>query len=240
MKTGKTEVQEMIRHRKIPVKDWDHAPVSSEKIRDLVFDWTFYPRKEVDQATVENYARALEAGAAFPPIRVGLYQGKKIVVDGFHRVAARQRFLMEVIDAQILSFETEADLFAEAVRLNSSHGKGFTEKELKANIKRLQHYNFDIEEIQSLVHFPPAEIRKEFKAPIVTITTPSGRTVSHFQNPETVEPDQNDIIKLMQLKSSLKLCSKWAERGQVSIGNPEMMALVVRCHLALGKVLSNA
>jgi len=239
MKTRETEMQET-RRRKIPVRDWDHAPVSTEKIRDLVFDWTFYPREEVDQATVENYARALEAGAHFPPIKVGLYQGKKIVVDGFHRVAARQRFLMESIDAQILPFETEDSLFAEAVRLNSSHGKSYTEAELKANIRRLQQYNFDVTEIQTLVHFPPAEIRKEFEIPIVTMTAPSGKTVSYFRNPKTVEPDQNDAIKLIQLKDSLKLCSRWAEHGLIPIKTPETMALVVRCHLALGKVLSNA
>jgi len=239
MKNTETEVQEVTR-RKIPVKDWDHAPVSAEKIRDLVFEWSFYPRKEVDQATVESYARALEAGAVFPPIKVGLYQGKKIVIDGFHRVAARQRFLIEYIDALTLPFETEGSLFAEAVRLNSSHGKGFTEAELKANIRRLQHYNFDVKEIQSLVHFTPAEIRKEFSTPIASVTTPSGRVISHYQDPATVEPDKNDAIKLMQLKNSLKLCSRWAEHEQVSIGNAETMALVVRCHLALGKVLSNA
>jgi len=210
-----------------------------EKIKDLVFEMEIYPRKEVDQATVENYARALEAGAIFPPIKVGLYQGEKIVIDGFHRVAARQRFLMDSIDAAILPFDSKASLFAEAVRLNSSHGKGFTEAEMKANIRRLREYKFGVKEIQSLVHFSADEIRKEFAVPIVTITAPSGRRVSFFRNSETVEPDHNDVIKLIQLENALKLCSRWAESGRIPMGKPKAVALVIRCHLALGKVLSN-
>jgi len=219
------------------VVNWDKVPVSFVKIRDLVFEWSFYPRKEVDQATVENYARALEAGAVFPPIKVGLYQGKKIVVDGFHRVAARQRFLMESIDAAILPFETEAELFAEAVRLNSGHGKGFTEAELKANIKRLLQYNFSVKEIQSLLHFPLSEIRKEFATPILNMTTPSGRRLSYYHGKAL--DSQNDEVTLIELMNALKVCSKWAESARVPIGNVKAIALAVRCHLALGKVLSN-
>lgn len=218
-------------------KNWDEAPVSIEKISDLVFKRGFYPRKQVDQATVDNYARALESGAIFPPIKVGLYQGKKIVVDGFHRVAARQRFLKDTVNAAILPFDSEAELFAEAIRLNSTHGKAFTEAELKANIKRLQQYKFSIKEVTALLHFPTNEIRKEFKKPIVAITGPSGRRISFFRDLKTVEPDQNDKIKVIQLRDSLKLCNRWAESGRIPI-NAEMMALVIRLHLALGKVLS--
>lgn len=221
------------------VKNWDQAPIQTVKMRDLVFDWSIYPRKAVDQATVENYARALESGADFPPIKIGLYQGKKIVVDGFHRVSARQRFLLDFIEAKFLPFETEAALFAEAVRLNNSHGKGFSESELKANIRRLQQYNFSVKEIQSLIYFPKEEIRKEFTTPILTITTPSGKKVSYHFRSNGLLPDKNDYYKLQKLKDALKLCDKWAESEQLSINNAELAALVIRCHLSLGKVLAN-
>jgi len=224
---------------KFELPDWEHAPIQTVRLRELVFDFSLYPRKRVDQATVESYARALEGGATFPPIKVALYQDKKIVVDGFHRVAARQRFLLDSIAAVILPFETEASLFAEAVRLNSTHGKGFSESELKANIKRLQHYNFSVDEIQSLIHFPKEEIRKEFAVPILEMTTPTGRRISYHFRSNGLVPDKNDFVEHRKLKDALKLCRKWAESNQLSIDNAELTALIVRCHLALGKVLAD-
>lgn len=105
-------------------KDWEGAPLRLEKIDDLVLDWRLYPRKEVDMSVVQRYAMALQAGANFPPIKVGIFNGKKIIVDGVHRVRSRQLLKIPYIEALILKFDSEAELFAEAVRLNSVHGKG--------------------------------------------------------------------------------------------------------------------
>ena len=63
-------------------KDWSSAPIRLEKIDELVFDWRLYPRKSIDYRIVYRYAKALKAGAVFPPIKVGLLNGVKIIVDG--------------------------------------------------------------------------------------------------------------------------------------------------------------
>lgn len=231
---GETLKQEMngdIREAARKNYDWDHAPVSREKISDLVFDWRLYPRKEVDhQTVVQHYVKALEAGAVFPTVKVGLFKGKKTIVDGLHRVRAHTQLKRDYVDCSTLPFESEAELFAEAVRLNSSHGKRFSDIELKENIKRLKQYKFNVRDIVALVHVPASEIYREAAAPIAVLTLPCGKKIGLGN----AKPDSLDLV---QLKNALKSCIRLAGSGQ--IGNAETMSLVVRCHLELGKVLSH-
>lgn len=217
------------------MKDWSKAPVVAEKLCDLVFDWSLYPRLEVDHKdVVRSYARALKAGCVFPTIKVGLFNGKKIIVDGVHRFRARQLNDLEQADCSELPFVSMAELFAEAVRLNSEHGKAFSEVEVKANITKLKKYKFDVNEIVALTHVPATEIYRESAAPIAVLTSPSGRKVGIGGRGA---PDSSGLI---EFKTALKLCLRWAESGFVPIEGAETMSLVIRGHLAFGKVLSNA
>ena len=214
-------------------KDWDHAPVKVEKISDLVLDWSLYPRKEVDQQVVGAYAKALDAGSVFPTLKVGLFRGRKIVLDGFHRVGSRKLKKIDYADCSELPFTSEAELFAEAVRLNAGHGKGFTESELKANVKRLWKFKFKVDEIQALVHVPAAEIRRDAAEPIAKLTTPCGRTIN-------VSPAAAAAEDLAHFKNALVLCCRWAETGKIPTKDPAVKELVVRCRASLGKVRFNA
>ena len=217
------------------IRDWDKASVYTEKISDLVFDWSLYPRKEVDHKdVVRSYARALKAGCVFPTIKVGLLEGKKIIVDGVHRARARQLNGLEDAECSELSFESKGELFAEAVRLNSEHGKAFSEIELKANITKLKEYKFSIHDIVAFTHVPANEIYRESAAPIAVLTSPSGRKVGIGGRGA---PDSSGLI---EFKNALKLCLRWAESGRVPIEGAETMSLVIRGHIAFGKVLSNA
>lgn len=216
--------------------DWDHAPISQEKIKDLVLDWGLYPRHEVDHhSVVLQYAKALQAGVEFPTIKVGLLEGKKIIVDGMHRVAAHKVIDHEYVTCSTLSFSSKAELFAEAVRLNSSHGRRFTNIELKDNIKRLQKFKFSAKDISALVHVPASEIYRDAATPIAVLTLPSGRKMGIGGS--NSKPDEPGIV---QLKNSLKFAARMAERKMIPIQNAETAALLIRCYLALGKTLSNA
>jgi hypothetical protein len=220
-------------------KDWDHAPVALEKISDLILDWRLYPRMEVDhKVVVERYARAMQAGANFPYIKVGILAGKKIIVDGAHRVGAYMLLKIDHVTCAELPFSSEAELFAEAVRLNSSHGKNFTEAELKANIRRLQKYKFDVKDIVALVHVPACEIHREAAAPVTVLTSPSGKKIL-CRSPD-FDVDEPDVKALVELKNALMLVCRWAESGQVPNNHPAIRKLVERTRLALGKVRFNA
>jgi hypothetical protein len=216
-------------------KDWDKAPTKLEKIADLLFDWNIYPRKEVNNQTVKAYAKALKSGSTFPPIRVGLFKGQKIVVDGFHRAHSRIFLKIAYIECSTLPFQNEAELFAEAVRLNSSHGKTFTEIEVKASIRRLQRYNFNIKDIVSIVHIPASAIRQESTKPITILTLPSGKKLSCVK----VKPGEHGVHGLICLKNALIIVSEWAEEKEIP-DEPSFRELVARTSAALKKVRFNA
>ena len=214
------------------VKNWDKARVSVEKIRDLVLDWRLYPRKQVDQVVVENYARALRAGANFPYIKVGVLDGKKIIVDGVHRIRSRELLKIDYVDCAILHFQSESELFAEAVRLNSSHGKGFSEVELNVNIRRLKRYKFDVNDIVAICHVPASEITRETTRPITTVTLPSGKKIPCTK----VNPGDGGIHGLLCLKNALIIVCNWAESNKIPTHEPVIRELVARVRVALKKV----
>lgn len=218
--------------RSFVAKDWDNAPVRVEKINDLVFDWRLYPRKEIDhQTTVVRYARAMKAGSVFPPVKVGLFAGKKIIVDGVHRVNARKFLSLKDIDCAVLPFESEAELFAEAVKWNSEHGKALSKIEVKDNIKRLKQYKFDVKDIVRLTHVPASEIYREAAAPITVLKAPCGRNIYC-----TGQPNGRELV---QLKKALMLCRDMARSGCIPHDDEFFKELVAQCRLALGKVRFN-
>lgn len=79
------------------------------------------PRAALDAATVEAYAEAIRAGAAFPPVVV-FYDGTDHwLADGFHRVAAHEAAEFEEITVDIRAgTRREAVLFA--CGANETHG----------------------------------------------------------------------------------------------------------------------
>lgn len=220
-------------------KNWDKAPVRVEKISDLALDWSVYPRKEIDHKDrVRNYARALDAGCVFPTVKVGLFRGKKIIVDGVHRIRARELNKIDYVDCSELPFDIEADLFAEAVRLNASHGKSFTEIELKDNIRRLQKFKFSIKDIQAITSVPASEIYRESAAPIVTLTTPSGKKI-HCNVQKIDCTGQPNTRELIQFKNALILIRDVAQKHCIPTDDPYFKELVTQCRLALQNVRFN-
>jgi len=217
-------------------KDWNKAQTRVEKIADLTFDMRLYPRKEIDRARVRAYAKALQAGSRFPSLKIGLFDEEKIVVDGFHRAESRILLKIDYADCSILPFQSEAELFAEAVWLNSGHGKNFTEPELKANVKRLKRYKFDAKDIVTLTHIPAAEIQRETSKPITTLTSPIGKKkIIDATIKEIIEGTDAEIKEVLKLKNALLLVCRWAESGHIP-NHPGMKAIVARVRSALEKV----
>ena len=96
------------------------------KLGMLVEDLDVYPRASVDSTHVGHIADAIEAGATLPPVIAD--SRSKRIVDGFHRCRAYRRMFGDDYDMPVVlrEYETEADLFADAVRLNSAHGNNIT------------------------------------------------------------------------------------------------------------------
>jgi hypothetical protein len=214
----------------LTIYDWDKAPVSVEKLDDLVLDWKVYPRKSIDSNVVHRYALAYKASSVFPPVKIGLFAGKKIIVDGAHRITSHRELDIDYIDCAILPFEKEADLFAEAVKWNSGHGRPFEREEVKANVERLKEYKFDVKDIVTLTHVPASEIYREAAAPITVLRAPCGKKIYCSGQP--------DFRELIEFKKALQLIRDVAGSGCVPNEDP-FRDLVRQCREALAKIRFN-
>jgi 23S rRNA maturation-related 3'-5' exoribonuclease YhaM len=130
------------------------------KIKDLVFDEEIYPRMEVNWITAYSYAQAMRTGSIFPPIVVGIFDGKQYVVDGFHRAEAKKMNKEEYIEGEIKKFNSKKEMFIEAVRLNAKHGRPLSSQEKVRIIDILKKYGVQREEISALITIPMDKLEK--------------------------------------------------------------------------------
>jgi len=136
------------------------------KVDELVFDTSLYPRMKTSWLTAYQYAQSMRAGAVFPPITVGVFEGKHYVVDGWHRVEAKKLLGEEYIDAEVKNFKSYAEMFIEAVKLNIAHGKPLSVHEKVRVIHRLEEFGVSREEISQITRVPIDKITL-FKTRIV-------------------------------------------------------------------------
>ena len=113
------------------------------KIKDLTWDASIYPRTTKSRQTVSAYAEALDAGAAFPPIKIQRVfnyadsQTVTLVLDGTHRCEAFQEKGIKEIPAfewkdSPLDFqEHKTALLLESAQCNTIHGDRLTPADKK-------------------------------------------------------------------------------------------------------------
>ena len=98
----------------------------SMKCSQLVEDFDLYPRADVDAGHVNQIMDAITSGADLPPV-VACSKSKRIV-DGFHRCRAWRRIHGDDYEIQVIlkDYKNEQELFIEAMRSNSAHGRNMT------------------------------------------------------------------------------------------------------------------
>jgi len=101
-------------------------------INEVILDYNLYPRMQIDSFHVSHMLDSLEANVELPPIIID--KNSKKVIDGFHRVDAFRRFYKKektkgklLIPAILKTYQTEAEMFIDAMKYNSSHGRMLTE-----------------------------------------------------------------------------------------------------------------
>lgn len=93
------------------------------KTTDVIFRKDLYPRFTPDQNLIERYAASIDL---LPPIKVNQ---DNILIDGFHRWKAHELREVDMIDAEVITTKSEAEIEVLAYRLNSQHGAQLTSKE---------------------------------------------------------------------------------------------------------------
>lgn len=105
-------------------------------IASLRLDGGTQPRSELNQDTVSDYAEAMKAKRAFPPVTV-YHDGSAFwLADGFHRVAAAQRAGLAKLAADVREgSRRDAVLFS--VGANAAHGLRRTNADKRRAVETL-------------------------------------------------------------------------------------------------------
>lgn len=142
-------------------------------LNKIVIDPTLYPRNGVSSINVSRLAHAMKSGAKLPPVIVEIKTHR--LVDGRHRYEAHVDQKLKTIDVIEKSYKNEADLYADAVRLNIGHGEPLDSYTIRSAIIRLTTYGYSKEEISEVVRLPVEQI---FKAERGFATNESGQPIA--------------------------------------------------------------
>ncbi len=88
----------------------------------LVHDTTIYPRTDVNAINISSLSEAILLGNELPPIVIEAKTNR--IVDGVHRWRAHIKAFGEAceVECDVREYASDADLFLDAVGLNSTHG----------------------------------------------------------------------------------------------------------------------
>jgi len=103
-------------------------------------------------ANVHAYAKEMEAGAKFPPIQVGEYQDRFIVVDGYHRVNACKQLKIKHIQGTLKHYDDLGGIVKESVKANNHHGVRYTPQDKAHIADLLTKYGVEQEQISELIN----------------------------------------------------------------------------------------
>lgn len=149
------------------------------KAVELILDWNLWPRHEsnvLDTANIRGMREALRAGVELPPPIVNSDDYR--VVDGFHRVRAH---LLEFGDdarmkVDLRVYETEADMFQDAIEHNAHHGLPLSPKDRAHAIIKARAFKIPLSAIARALGMTEASTRKFVEQR--SAKKPSGETVA--------------------------------------------------------------
>lgn len=176
-----------------------------------------YPRKEVNQTTVERYAQAMRSGSVFPPITVAVLSGSHsheeyTLVDGLHRIMATDS-KEEFISAEVIKLKNANEVYVEAVRRNAEHGRPFTPDERDMIARTLKRdMKLGLEEISKIINTPVDEL--EFIKNVEKVLSEPERLLKEISTPVRSAENESPIYgnHIFYLFSSLiRHCKKIRE-----------------------------
>lgn len=126
----------------------------------VMIDETLYPRHKISSGNVARLMEALKAGATFPPVI--LDEATKKVVDGWHRIEATRRVYGEEakIKAVLQHYDTQREMFLDAVKLNDTQGLKLTTWDRVRSILRLLELGADEPMICKALNMTPEKAHK--------------------------------------------------------------------------------
>lgn len=127
-------------------------------LTDIVLDDRIYPRSGVSSINVARFVSALKTGVTFPPLVVEA--GTLRLVDGWHRHSAYSQMDRATVEVVAKVYASEAELFADAVRLNIGHGQALDQYSINNAIIRLTKLGYTKEQVSEVIKLPIEKIER--------------------------------------------------------------------------------
>ena len=164
------------------------------EVNKIVLDDSIYPRNCLPQFSILRLGHAFDAGAKFPPLTIEARTLR--LIDGRQRLEVyKQRGIVRV-EAQLKTYPGDAEAFADAVRLNVSHGQPLDAYCIRSAIVRLFAFGLKREAISEIVRIPVEQITKMERG--FAQSSETGSTVplkgglSHMKG-KTLTPEQQNV-----------------------------------------------
>jgi hypothetical protein len=134
------------------------------RIAELIEDLGIYPRSQVDDVNIARLRDVYVNLGKFDSLPVVDVKSKRII-DGVHRIRVLRRELGDEaeIEVEAQSYKNEQEMYLDAIRLNSHHGKNITGSEMITclikgmDIWKLQHeplaraFGITVERVEAIV-----------------------------------------------------------------------------------------
>jgi hypothetical protein len=207
----------------------------------LVEDFSLYPRNTVSDTHVNDLARALSAGDSLPPIVAE--KGTLRIVDGVHRRRAHIKAFGDeaTVEVDLRTYENEAELYLEAVRFNSAHGRKLDRHDQTRIVLRLQELQVEPSAIALALHVPEQEIRTLAIRVVYDeagTAVPQKRGLEHLRG-TVLRPEQVTAMKSVRSGEVGRLCLELTRLIEHDLVDYEDSRVVDRL-MSLNRVLFSA
>jgi hypothetical protein len=202
-------------------------------INTIYFDKNLYPRTDIFWQVIYDYMQSMKTGIEFPPIILAVYNKKKYLVDGKHRVEAHRKLKLKNIKAEVFFGWSKKKIFEEAVKRNIAHGRVLSPYEKRKIALKLRKWKYPNEDISKIVQIPLDKLNNFIAQRLINTIT--GDTIvksgiSHLAGTKVkdvpeLEYDQQHI-KTQSQESLLKQLIFLLENDLIDKNNPKIIKLL--------------
>lgn len=145
-------------------------------LADLIFDYDLYPRHAIDRSYSAEIARSIAAGNGDQIPRPVVDAASLRVIDGFHRITAWRRHLGTggSIEVELRDYDSPKAMIADAVRLNSTHGRKLDQQDRARSALLLERAGVTVQEIAVTLSTTEARVRELTNVRIVRVRDEAG------------------------------------------------------------------
>jgi hypothetical protein len=171
--------------------------MNTHPVSSLVFDFSFYPRSNVDTQHVGYIAQAVEGGATLPPVVID--KKSKRIVDGFHRTRAYRNLYGDDHEIECVekAYKSDKAMFLDAMRYNAAHGRRLTTHDRAHCINLAQEFKMELDGVATALQMTLDKTKQmkvgrfgEMRVGKTKRAVPLKRTIANVVSGKTLTPRQ--------------------------------------------------